>query len=636
MDHWDPAADSESLQGATRYREDMAMKTLFVLLVSMHLAVLLTVPAQGEEARQADWSGGDGLPGPVTQWGNRFADAQSIDWADPSAGLTLLPALPYPHQVTTTFGEPACVDAADLDGDQDIDLVCAAYQGDEVAWWENDGAGGGWIQHTIATGVSSAASVHAADIDGDGDMDVAATAEGAQTVAWWENDGAGGGWLAHPVDTSIGGPFCVCSGDFDGDQDLDLCGAAFYAADIVWWENTDGAGNIWIRHTIDPTFQGAWWTVAADIDDDTDLDIVGAAYAAGDICWYENGGNGATWTKHFICPTFPYALNVRAADMDGDNDLDVVGASNAGVVAWWENEDPAGAWVQHPIDSGLDGPFSLRVIDLDGDDDQDVITNERDADRVRWYENVDSRGGVWLAHLVDETSDGPNDVLAADVDGNTVPEIIATFSWDGSVVWYEPASEYADSGSLESSILDGGGPVPDWGSIAWNCATPAGTSVSVEVRGSSDPGAMGPWAEVMSSGDDLSDYIVGGTRYLQYRVSLATTEGAVSPGFQDIFVAWEYLSGVAEDGTVRTAWPSCSAASNPSRPGAAAIRFAVPSESDVELGLYDIGGRRLATVVRGHYPAGEHLAPVRGLTGGIYLYSLRVGEFRETGKIVMP
>ncbi len=612
------------------------MRSTIALCLSACLGLLYAVPVSGEMAQQTDWSRGPGAPGPVTQWNDQFAAASAIDWADPAGSLTLLSALPHPHAVTTTYGEPACVDAADLDGDQDIDLVCAAYQGHEVAWWENDGTGGGWTQHSIATGFTEAASVHAADIDRDGDVDVAATSEGGHTVAWWENDGTGGGWLPHVVDANVSGPFCVCSADFDGDQDVDLCGAVFYASDIVWWENLDGVGHAWTKHTVDPSFSYAWWTVAADIDDDGDCDIVGAAYSAGDVCWWENSGDGSAWTKRFICATFPQALNVRAADLDGDGDLDVLGAAYAGNVAWWENETPTGAWLEHPIDSGLASPFSSRVMDLDADGDQDVITNERDGNRVLWYENVDAAGTVWLKRVVDETSDGPNDVLAADVNGDLVAEIIATFSWDGSIMWYEPADEYASAGTLESSILDAGGPVPDWGPITWNCTAPLGASVGVQVRAGADPADLGAWVEVVSSGDDLSDYIAGDTRYFQYRVSLATADAALSPTFQDIGIQWEYLSGVGESDGPRGARPWCSAASNPARPGAAAIRFAVPQAGEVEVALYDIGGRRIATLAKGLYPAGTHLAPVEGLSSGMYLYALRAGELRDVGKIVLP
>jgi hypothetical protein len=610
------------------------MRATIAVSAALCLVLALSAQAFGDETVQTDWAGGGGVLGPVTQWGNLFSTAQGIDWASPPGALALLSALPYPHSVTSSYGEPACVDAGDLDGDRDPDLVGAAYQGGAVAWWENDGSGGGWVEHTIATGFGGAASVHVADIDADGDADVAATAEGSHTVAWWENDGAGGGWTAHIVDATASGPYCVCSADFDGDLDLDLCGALFYPADIVWWENTDGAGTAWVKHTIDPSFIGAWWTVAVDIDADTDLDIVGAGFGAGDVCWWENGGNGSTWTKHIICDSFPHALNVRAADMDGDGDPDAVGASNDGRLAWWENDGPTGTWAEHPVDEGLAGPFSARVADLDGDLDADVISNERNGDRVMWYENV-AAGTSWLRHPVDETSDGPNDVLAADVDGDGAQEVIASFSWDNSVLWYEPVSECVTAGSLDSSVLDSGGPVEGWGSITWNCTTPAGTSVSVEVRASNDSGNLGAWSEVAASGDDLSAYVADGTRYFQYRISLATANASTSPGVDEIRVAYDSSTDVGEGDSGQVRFPSCGMLNSPSRSDAATIRFTIPSECAIELSIYDASGRMLETVAKGTYPAGVHAATVRGLLNGIYLYSLRAGEFRGAGKMVV-
>ncbi len=600
-----------------------------------YLALALAAPALGAEALQTDWSGGGGVAGPVADWGTLFASAQGIDWASPPGGLTLLAAMPTAHTVTSTFGEPACIDYGDLDGDQDPDIVGAAYQGNQVAWWANDGTGGGWVEHTIATDFPTAASVHVADINGDGYLDVAATSEDSSTITWWENDGSGGGWIAHVVDASVNGPFSVCSADFDGDLDVDLCGAVFYAGDILWWENTDGIGTTWVEHTVDAAFSYAWWAVAARIDGDDDIDIVGAAYGAGDICWYENMGTGATWTKHFICASFPQALSCRAADMDGDTDLDVVGASYAGRVAWWENDGAGGTWTEHAVGASLAAPFSSRVADLDGDADNDVISNERDGDRVMWYENVDALGRVWLRHEVDGTSAGPNDVLAVDVDGDQALEVLASFSWDNSILWYEPSSAYVASGSLESSILDCGDPVGNWGSISWASATPPETSVGVEVRASGDAANMGAWSAVVASGDDLSSYVADGTRYFQYRLLLATTEVLASPTVEELHIAWATSSGIGEVDLTPGAIPSCATVFNPSLAGDVAFHFTLPSRCEVALDLYDVSGRKLKTVAQGAYPIGTHTATTKGLLAGVYLYELRAGAFRSGGKIVV-
>jgi hypothetical protein len=614
------------------------MRLAHTLWIAFGLVIAIASSSQsafGGDALQTDWSGGDGIAGPVTDWQKQFAASEAMDWASAPGSLTLLPAMPIEHAVTTTFGEPAGVAAADVDGDLDVDIISVAYQGHEVAWWENDGTGGSWTQHTIATSFTGACSLEASDFDHDGDVDVAATAESAGDVAWFENDGTGLNWTQHVVDAAIGGPFSVCSADFDHDDDFDLCSAAFTAGKIVWWENTDGSGTSWVRRDVDASFSGAWWAVVEDVNVDGHMDVVGAAYSANDICWYENNGNGSAWTEHVVDPSFARPISVRTGDIDGDTDTDIVAASNRGRIAWWENDGTAGGWLTHTVDAQLAEPFGLRVADMDGDGDEDVITNERTGNRVMWYENTDGTGLVWLKHLVDVTCSGPTDVLAADVYGDEQAEIIATFSWDNSIIWYEPASTYADSAALESSILNSGSDATQWGNIDWDHVTPLGTSVSVEVRASSDSLNMGTWVGVASSGDDLSAYIADGTRYFQYRLTLATTEASVSPSMEQIHVAYAYSSAVDEEGAAGDGRFSCGVMGNPGLSDAARIRFEVPHTCRVVLGLYDAGGRAIRTILAGTYPAGEYATTLRGLARGLYLYRLDAGALRHTGKIVV-
>ncbi len=61
--------------------------------------------------------------------------------------------------------------AADVDGDGDLDVLCASRNDDKIAWYENDGSQN-FTTHTISTTAIGAVSVFAADVDGDGDLDV--------------------------------------------------------------------------------------------------------------------------------------------------------------------------------------------------------------------------------------------------------------------------------------------------------------------------------------------------------------------------------------------------------------------------------------------------------------------------------
>ncbi len=57
--------------------------------------------------------------------------------------------------------------------------------------------GQSWTEHDIDAAFSNANSVYAVDVDGDGDMDVLGAAYNADDITWWENDGS-------PADNSGG------------------------------------------------------------------------------------------------------------------------------------------------------------------------------------------------------------------------------------------------------------------------------------------------------------------------------------------------------------------------------------------------------------------------------------------------
>lgn len=62
------------------------------------------------------------------------------------------------------------------------------------------------------------------------------------------------------------------------------------------------------------------------------------------------------------------------------------------------------------------------------------------------------------------------------------------------------------------------------------------------------------------------------------------------------------------------------------------VSFTIPAKAEVELGIYDLQGRRVAQLFRGVIEAGTHTrqwdgrdASGRSVGAGIYYYRLRVG-----------
>ena len=94
-----------------------------------------------------------------------------------------------PQQVITTAANSAqIVRAFDLDGDGDRDVLSASSIDDKIAWYENTDARGTFgPQQVITTSADRARSVDAADFDGDGDLDVVSASFGNGAIVWYEN-----------------------------------------------------------------------------------------------------------------------------------------------------------------------------------------------------------------------------------------------------------------------------------------------------------------------------------------------------------------------------------------------------------------------------------------------------------------
>lgn len=121
------------------------------------------------------------------------------------------------HIVDGEFDGAKAVMAADVDGDGDQDILGAAYDGEDIAWWANNGDGSVWTKHTVDARFNYASSVYATDIDRDGDVDIIGAALNVDGVTWWANNGNGSSWTEHSIGGELEAPKDLHAVDIDQD-----------------------------------------------------------------------------------------------------------------------------------------------------------------------------------------------------------------------------------------------------------------------------------------------------------------------------------------------------------------------------------------------------------------------------------
>jgi hypothetical protein len=94
----------------------------------------------------------------------------------------------------------------------------------------------------------------------------------------------------------------------------------------------------------------------------------------------------------------------------------------------------------------------------------------------------------------------------------------------------------APSGTFVSSVFDAGR-TATWGNAAWLASLPAGTSILVEARGGNSAIPDGSWS-AWSSATNGNAIGLAPSRYLQYRVTLTTTDPTQTPVIYDLSFTW--------------------------------------------------------------------------------------------------
>jgi alpha-tubulin suppressor-like RCC1 family protein len=252
-------------------------------------------------------------------------------------------------------------------------------------------------------------------------------------------------------------------GDINADSNLDIlvlephgcgCGFRFLGAG----DGTFGPAGFFGGATIPLDFK------LADVDNDTDLDVVETAYFTERVVVLLNDGNGTFGPEtHFTFPTSGRTVRVEVGDLDADGNVDLV------VVQTSSSSDPG----VHVLLGNGDGTFAapvpvagtesglVAIADLDGDTTLDLAVTDLD-DSVRTL--MGNGDGTFGAPTSYDAPTNQVDVQADDMNGDgSVDLVVTSFGGTASVLLGEgdgtfaPRTDFAsgsEAGTEDMEVAD--------------------------------------------------------------------------------------------------------------------------------------------------------------------------------------
>ena len=337
----------------------------------------------------------------------------------------------FTEHLIDSYNNPWYIYGADIDSDNDTDVVSAGRLGNCLSWWENiDNIN--FTRHDLST-VYYAMGVYADDMDGDNDVDILCASQ-VSGVELWENDGSQNFTCHIIANWPYANRLDVEDVDSDGDPDvLAVCCEA--PSPMIGWIENEGNLNF-TPHIVKDNWDNVNCVYAIDLNDDTHIDILASASQAGDISWFENDGS-ENFTEHVILHTAARPSSVFADDLDSDGDIDVLATICVlDQVVWFEN-DGSENFAQHVIGQAFYRPHMVRSADLDDDQDLDVVAAAINSSKIAWWENVGGTPVQWIEHTITNSFSGATGIDVKDVDSDGDLDVLGAAQFANSIRWWE-------------------------------------------------------------------------------------------------------------------------------------------------------------------------------------------------------
>jgi len=172
------------------------------------------------------------------------------------------------------------------------------------------------------------------------------------------------------------------------------------------------------EHLVATDIRGGYQVVAADLNKDGKIDLIGLGSQAPELVWFEN----PTWEKHVIINSAPHMINMDVADLDGDGIPEIGLAyefsarptqSLGKIAVLTHNGDPRGMWTLKDVDA-VPTTHRVRFADVDGHGKKVLVIQPILNSKASGFPDPDRlptpllvyRPGAWKRETVTEESYG--------------------------------------------------------------------------------------------------------------------------------------------------------------------------------------------------------------------------------------
>lgn len=312
-----------------------------------------------------------------------------------------------PTSIPAIYGGYHLIKHSDMDDDGDQDIIVNFSGGtyefgtSALGWYKNNGSGVLDNFQMIDAYAMGVYDMIVADFTGDGKNDLSVTMglssyTNDNVIAMYPYTPSGVQAPYTPIAIQADNVRSVIQSDVDSDGLTDIVVTSYSDKTVSWHKNlgnnTWGPMDIISEHATTQHNLGSYNSIAIDLDNDGDEDIITASYYDQTLVYYENLGGGSFSSEIILSTGYQSVLQLMKADVNNDGFQDLVVVTNTpnSEIVWLENNGSGALTIEHFI--ALGGNRTI-LGDLDQDGNIDVIRMVNGS--VTWHKNTG--GGVFSA-----------------------------------------------------------------------------------------------------------------------------------------------------------------------------------------------------------------------------------------------